>query len=131
MVVPGVRSLGLTTAVHPTASANGSFWETIKQREVPRRDHSDDTDRLLDRHRQIVGAQVVVGVAERVLGKARRVVPDPRRAGHLVLGLRDGLAGLQGLDQGELVAFGFDPGCDPTQQRGPFRSAGPRPVAAC
>ena len=30
MVVPGVRSLGLTTAVQPTASANGSFWETIR-----------------------------------------------------------------------------------------------------
>ena len=50
----GVRSLGLTTAVQPTASANGSFWETIKSGKF----HGVITPthrRFLDRHRQVVG----------------------------------------------------------------------------
>ena len=30
IVVPGVSSAGFTTAVQPTARANGSFWLTIR-----------------------------------------------------------------------------------------------------
>ncbi len=30
-MVPGVSSLGFTTAVQPTARANGSFWLTISK----------------------------------------------------------------------------------------------------
>ncbi len=31
MVVPGVSSAGFTTAVQPTARANGSFWLTMSR----------------------------------------------------------------------------------------------------
>ena len=69
-----------------------------------------------------------MGVSVRVLGEAGGVVPDARRAGYLVLGLSDGLAGLQRLDQGQLVAFSFNPAGDAPQQGGPFRTGGSRPV---
>ena len=76
VVVPGVRSLGFTTAEHPTASANGSFCETIRSGKFHGVIDPDDADRFLDGDREVVGDRGVVGIAVRVLGQRCGVVPD-------------------------------------------------------
>ena len=131
---PGRRTGGEVAGFDHRAAADGEGERELlgddEQREVPRRDDPDDADRLLHRDREIFAAQPVVGVAERVLGQRRRVVPDAGGAGDLVLGLGDRFARLEGLDQGEFVAFGLDPPGDPAEQGGLLGSAGPGPVAA-
>ena len=118
--------------LHHGGAADGQgerqFLGDDQQREVPWGDHPDDADRLFDGDGEVVGAETVVCVSVGVLGEGGGVVPDRGGTGHLVPGLRDRLAGLQRLDQGKVVSFGFDPGRDATQEGCSFGAGGLRPV---
>ena len=104
------------------------FLGNDQEREVPRCDHPNNADGFLDRYRQVVRAQVVVGVTVGVLGETRGVIPNPRCAGHLIPSLRDRLAGFQRLDQGQLVALGFNSCGNAPQQSGPLGTGDLGPV---
>src|SRR5580704_18421142 len=64
-----------------------------------------------------------------MLGQAGSVIPDGRGTRHLILGLGNGLAGFQCLDQGQVIALSFDPGRDPPQERRPLGTRGSRPFS--
>ena len=99
---------GLDHHTAPGGQREGDLLAGDQQREVPRCDDADDTDRLADDHREVLWAQAVMRVAVGVLGQSCCVVPDSGRAGHLLAGLADRFAALQGLAQRETVGLGFN-----------------------
>ncbi len=96
--MPGVRSAGLTTAVQPTARANGSFWLMIRSGKFQGVIMPDDTDRLAQDQPEHRWAERVVRVAVGVPAQGRRVLPEVRGRVDLVERLADRLAGLESLD---------------------------------
>ena len=131
---PSSGARGQVAGLHHGGAANGQRERQLlgddQEREVPRCDHAHDTDRFLDRYGQVVRAEAVVRIPVGMLGQAGGVVPDSRRTGNLVLGLGNGLSGLQRFDQGQLVALGLNACCDPAQQRSPFRAGRSGPMTS-
>ena len=105
---PGGQVAGLDHGGAAGGEGEGKLLGDDQQREVPGGDDSNHADWFTDGERQIVLPEAVVRVPVAVLGERGGVVPDPGRAGYLILGLGDGLARLEGFDQGQLVPFGLD-----------------------
>ena len=97
VVVPGVQIAGL----HHGGAANGQRERQLLEA-IRGKFHgviTHDPDRFLDRDGQVVRAEAVVRIPVGMLGQTGGVVPDSRRTGNLVLGLGNGLSGLQRFDQ--------------------------------
>ena len=129
IVVPGVSSAGLTTAVQPTARANGSFWLMIssgKFQGVIIPTTPTGSRRTSPEHRRPEG---VVGVAVGVTAQRRRVLPQVGRARDLSLRLGDRLAALERLDIGEVVRDRADAVRDAGEDARALHARHPRPRA--
>ena len=103
IVVPGVSSAGFTTAVQPTARANGSFWLMISSGKFQGVIMPDHADGLAEHEPEHGRPEGVVGVAVGVPTQGGGVLPEVGRGRDLVLRLADRLAALERLDIGEVV----------------------------
>ncbi|MCY1496866.1 hypothetical protein D9M68_308170 [compost metagenome] len=109
-----------------------SFGED-EEREVPGRDQTHYPDRLAGDETEQVVTQVVEAVALQGPRQASGVLPDAGCGDHFATGLGNGLAGLQGFAQRQVIAALPDQGCDTQQHRSPGLAgqARPAPIVEC
>ena len=107
-VEPEVSSLGLTTAVQPAASANGSFWLTIRNGKFHGVMIATTPMGSRTTTPSIAGSQIRVAVAVELPRQARRVPPEIDGTRYLAAGLGERLAALERVEQGQLLGTLLD-----------------------
>ena len=99
---------GLDDGRAADGQGEGQLLADDQEREVPGRDHADDADRLPQDQPEHRWAERVVRVAVGVPAQGRRVLPEVGGGDDLVERLADRLAGLESLDQRQVIGIGPD-----------------------
>ena len=120
IAVSGVSSAGLSTTVLPGRERRGEPPAGDRHREVPRHDHADDAERLLEGDVDAAGHRDLP--AEQPLRRGRVVAEHVADVARLPAGVADRVPGVGHLELGQLLAVRRRPLGEPPQQAA--RSAG-------
>src|SRR3954447_11290796 len=126
-VEAGACSAGLTTKVHPAASAGAELPAHHKDRRVPGRDPRDDPDRLLQRVDEEVRAVGGDRLAVDLVGRAREPVVVVGQPAQLALHLTDQLAVVGRLDNRDALGVVGDEVGEAAHQPGALGAGQRRP----
>ena len=127
----GVAGAGLSTTVHPAASAAPDLPDRHHERKVPRRDRGDDADRPAEQHRRVAGAELAGrGAVQRAGGGREEPEVVDRERQLTVAHHRPWLAGLLDLQPRQLVGVLLHQIGEPVQDERPLRRQRPSPLGA-
>ena len=114
IAVSGVSSAGFSTTVLPAASAGAKRPAGDRHREVPRHDHADDAERLVEGDVEAAGHRDLP--AEQPLRRRAVVGQHVADVARLPAGVADGVPGVAHLELGQLLEVRVDDVGEPAQQ---------------